>query len=290
MVPASTVAAIIVSMNNTAKLHEYLAAWDLSNPQLLTQTPTSQIYTVTYGAEILILKLLSVSETEEQRGALSLQAFDGRGAVRLLRYDQGAQLMEYAAGEELVTLVERGEDERATRIIAQVIAQLHSVPQEAPPQGLVPLEQWFRPLFARASADTQAGRESIYVRSAALIEGLLAERRDIRVLHGDIHHYNIRRSARGWLAFDPKGLLGERTYDCANTLCNPVMPELVHNERRLLTNGAILADMLGLDLWRVLAFTYAYACLNASWWLQLGGDDLVRWSCTVAEIIEPHLW
>jgi len=92
-----------------------------------------------------------------------------------------------------------------------------------------------------------------------------------------------------WLAFDPKGLVGERTYDCANTLCNPVMPELVHNERRLLTNAAILADMLTLDPWRVLAFTYAYACLNASWWLQLGGSDIVQWHLNVAAIIEPHI-
>jgi streptomycin 6-kinase len=197
--------------------------------------------------------------------------------------------MEYAAGDQLVTLVERGEDERATRIIAQVIAQLHSVPQDAPHDGLVPLHRWFGALFAKAAADTQAGIESLYVRSAALSERLLAEQRDIRVLHGDIQHYNLRLSARGWLAFDPKGLVGERTYDCANTLCNPVMPELVYNERRLLTNAALLADMLKLQEWRVLAFTYAYACLNASWWLHLGGSDMVQWHLKVAEIIEPHI-
>jgi len=96
-------------MNDTNKLNQYLAAWELSNPQLLTQTMTSHIYTVTHGAETVVLKLLSPSETEEQRGALSVRYFDGHGAVRLLRYDQGAQLIEYAAGDALVTLVERGD-------------------------------------------------------------------------------------------------------------------------------------------------------------------------------------
>ena len=67
------------------------------------------------------------------------------------------------------------------------------------------------------------------------------------------------------------------------------MPELVHDESRLLTHAAILADMLTLDPVRVLAFTYAYACLNASWWLQLGGSDIVQWPLRVAEIIEPRL-
>ena len=277
-----------MSDNNT--LNHYLAAWDLSNPQLLTQTMTSHIYTVTHDTETVVLKLLSPSETKEQSGAVALRCFDGSGAVRLLRYDKGAHLMEYAAGDELVTLVERGEDENATRTIAQVIKQLHSVPQDVPRDGLFLLDRWFEALFDKAAADRQSGIESVYVRGAALAERLLADQRDVRVLHGDIHHRNIRQSSRGWLAFDPKGVVGERTYECANTLCNPVMPELVHNETRLLTHAAILADTLALDLSRVLAFTYAYTCLNASWWSpRVGAKDIVQWHLTVAEIIEPHI-
>src|SRR5690348_8696659 len=109
------------------RLNHYLTAWNLSTPQLLTQTVTSHIFTVIHDAETVILKLLSPCETDEQRGALALRYFDGHGATRLLRHDNGAQLIEYASGVELVTLVERGEDENATRIIAQVIQQLHSV-------------------------------------------------------------------------------------------------------------------------------------------------------------------
>ena len=47
--------------------------------------------------------------------------------------------MEYALGDELVTLVERGEDENATHIIAQVIQQLHSVSQSIPHDAAVGL-------------------------------------------------------------------------------------------------------------------------------------------------------
>ena len=224
---------------------------------------------------------------------MALRYFDGQGAVRLLRYDAGAHLMEYAAGDELVTLVERGEDENATRIIAQVIDQLHNVPQNIPQDGLIRLERWFEALFDKAASDRQADIDSIYVRSASLARRLLADQREVRVLHGDIHHRNIRKSSRGWLTFDPKGLVGERTYDCANTLCNPVIPELVHNETRLLTNAAILADNLALDLSRLLAFTYAYACLNASWWSLLtgtkGAEEIVQWHLKIAVLIEPHI-
>lgn len=275
------------------KLYYYLATWDLSNPQFLTQTLTSHIYTVTYEAKTVILKLLSPSETDEQQGAVALRYFDGNGAVLLLHYDEGAQLMEYATGDELVTLVERGEDENATRIIAQVIKQLHSVPQDAPKDGLIMLDRWFEALFVRAMADKQVGSKSIFARAASLAEQLLTDQQEIRVLHGDIHHYNIKHSPRGWLAFDPKGVVGERTYDCANALCNPGMPELVHNETRLLNNAAIFADTLALDLSRILAFTYAYACLNASRWLPRidtkGAEDTIQWFLKVATIVEPHV-
>ena len=276
-------------MINNKALKYYLNTWNLSNPQLLTQTVTSHIYTVTHDTETVILKLLSASETEEQRGAAALRYFDGHGAVRLLQHDDGAQLMEYAAGDELVTLVERDEDENATRIIAQVIKQLHSVPQDAAHDGLFTLDRWFAELFNKAAADKRAGVESIYARCTPLAQRLLADQREVRVLHGDIHHRNIRQSARGWLAFDPKGLVGERTYDCANTLCNPAMPELVHNETRLLTNAEILADALEIEMSRVLEFTYAYACLNASQCLRIGDNEMVQWSLNVAMIIEPHL-
>ena len=130
--------------------------------------------------------------------------------------------------------------------------------------------------------------------AADLAARLLADPLDVRVLHGDIHHRNIRQSSRGWLAFDPKGLVGERTYDCANTLCNPFRgqprhDELVHDERRLLTAAGILADALQIDLARVLQFTFIYACLSASWALAIDDDDGARWALNVGALCAPSI-
>jgi streptomycin 6-kinase len=204
-----------------AKLDHYLTAWHLSDPQPLARTPTSHLYTVSWKGDPVVLKLLTDHGWEEQRGASALRHFDGRGAVRLYRSDATAQLLEYASGEELIASVERGDDPGATRIIAGVLEQLHDIPLGEPMDDSWLLKDWFRELFAKADLDRTIGVESIYVRGANLAARLLAEPREVRVLHGDIHHRNIRQSPRGWLAFDPKGLVGERTYDCANTLCNP---------------------------------------------------------------------
>lgn len=275
------------------RLKAYLHRWQLEDPQLVAETMTSRVYQVKAGQETAMLKLLSAGESEEQRGAAALRHFDGRGAVALLRWDDRAQLLEHASGEELITLVEHGEDERATAIIADVISQLHSAPGRIPAAGFVSLDRWFEALLKRGAADRSDGIDSFYARSAPVAARLLAEKGDARVLHGDIHHRNIRRSARGWLSFDPKGLVGERAYDCANTLCNPPIPAIAHNERRLLSAAEILSEKLAIDRHRILAFAYSYACLNACWWsaltMRTEWQEMVRWHLKVAAIIEPHI-
>jgi len=273
------------------RLEHYLRAWNLSDPQPLAETVTSYVYTVTSEETRVVLKLLTPRAVEEKTGAIALRCFDGHGAVRLLRADDEAQLLEYADGEDLVALVKRGEDQKATEIIAEVLNKLHaaSANTNSIPDGLFNLRRWFRSLFLKAEADRRNGADTVYVRAASVAEALLADPRDVRVLHGDIHHENIRHKAqRGWLAFDPKGLVGERTYDAANTLCNPIKAAaLVKNETRLLTNADILARNLKIDLDRVLAFMFAYVCLSASWFLEDGVTP--HHELRLAEIVEPHV-
>lgn len=263
-------------------LNHYLTQWNLREPRTLAQTPTSHVYRVMDGATPVVLKILTPLGTkDEAAGAVALRYFGGRGAVRLLNADGGAHLLEYAAGDEVVTLVEQGEDDRATEIIAAVLAQLHSVTGEEPPAELWPLRRWYRGLFHFAE---KPDAPPIFKRAAAIAEALLSEPHDVRVLHGDIHHTNIRASERGWLAFDPKGLVGERAFDACNALCNPIsMPELVTDEKCLHRQAAILSENLGLDHERLLMFGFTYACLSASWSLAVGEDaSLALW---VAEVL-----
>ena len=273
----------------SAHLNHYMEQWGLSQPKYITQTPTSHIYLVEQEGEPVILKLLTaLGIKDEAAGAIALQHYGGQGAVRLLQHDANAHLLEYADGEDLIPLVDSGADQKATYIIAQVLKQLHR--QTTPSsEGLTPLRRWFRSLFQKAKADQSDGQDSIYCRAATVATELLDSAQDEVVLHGDIHHANIRyKDGRGWLAFDPKGLVGERTYDAANTLCNPVhLPQLVAHEERLLQNAHILSQELSITLGRLLAFTFAYACLSASWTLSDGGDPSL--ALGVAAIVERHL-
>lgn len=271
-------------------LQHYLTAWNLSNPQPLAQTPTSHLYTVTHDHTTVVLKILTPYGTEERMGALALRHFNGQGAVRLFHSDDGAQLLEYIDGEDLTGLVQNGRDETATAIIGDVINALHTN-DAAPPEGITTLRRWFRALFVQAEQDRNKGLDTIFMRAAAIADTVLEQPRDPRVLHGDIHHQNIRQSSRGWLAFDPKGLYGERTYDLANTLCNPPpgYGVVATDEGRILRNAGILAQTCGIEQSRVLLFLYLYACLSASWTLEEseGGWDIAT-ILQIAEIAERH--
>lgn len=253
-------------MDTPPNLQTYLDTWNLTNPQLLAETVTSHVYTVDHSGERVVLKLLTDYGHEEQVGAVALQHFDGHGAVRLFRCDAKAQLMEYIDGPDLVGMVAAGDDDGATRIIAGVLNQLHSANPEPTP-GLTPLRPWFKSLFDRAEVERAAGQDTIFTRAAVLADELLSNPREERVLHGDIHHENIRlHGQRGWVAFDPKGLYGERSYDAANTLCNPIkVREIIVQEGRLERQVRLLAGLLNIEEKRLMQFVYVYGALSWIW-------------------------
>lgn len=275
----------------TDRLTHYLRLWNLSDPKLLAQTPTSTVYTVHRAGETAVLKVLTpVGAEDEYGGAAALRHFDGHGAVRLLAHDDGAHLLEYAEGEELAQMVARGDDLPAAAIIADVLNRLHRPQPAAPVPQVQTLRRRFRSLFQTAVRDAAAGITSIYVRGARAAEYLLGQPQDECVLHGDIHHHNIRlHRRRGWLAFDPKGLYGERSYDAANTLCNPANArDRVMSEDRLLQVSQALADGMGVDVGRLRTFVFAHACLSASWPDKPDGSDIQDWFLTVARNAERH--
>jgi streptomycin 6-kinase len=273
-------------------LNHYLRLWKLTDPEPLAHTATSHVYAVYRNAEKVVLKLLTpVGVEDEYEAVVALRHFDGHGAVRLLAYDDGAHLLEYAGDEELAQMVWRGDDLAAAEVIAGVLNKLHHPQPDVPVPQLRTLRRRFRDLFSKAARNEAAGESSIYVRGARAAEHLLAHPQDECVLHGDIQHHNIRlHPVRGWLAYDPKGLYGERAYDAANTLCNPSdARDRVMSEERLLQVTQVLADGMGVNVGRLRTFVFAYACLSAVWFGEDDdGSDVKHQVLTVAHHAERH--
>jgi streptomycin 6-kinase len=238
----------------------WLARWNLVPDGEAITTPSSLLLPVRHRGEPAMLKI--AREEEERRGGRLMAWWDGDGAARVLAQDDHALLLERATGPRtLAAMVAAGADDDASRILCAVAGRLHA-PRRGPPPELVPLSRWFEALAP--AARIQGG---LLVEADAAARALLAEPREPVVLHGDIHHGNVLDAdARGWIAIDPKGLLGERTFDFVNVLRNPdvataLAPGRFNRQINVLTNTAAL------DRHRLLKWTLAFAGLSASWHL-----------------------
>jgi streptomycin 6-kinase len=244
----------------------WLRRWRLVPDGAPILTHSSRLLPVISDGLPAILKI--ALEQEEIRGAALMAWYAGQGAARVLAHDGSALLLERAVGNRsLKTMARMGEDDAASRIICETVDQLHAPRKHAPGSELIPLSIWFRELEPAASR-----YGGVLYEAAVAARGLLAAPREERPLHGDIHHDNVLDGAeRGWLAVDPNGLFGERSFDYANTLCNPDF-ETATSPGRLRRQAELIAMLSRVDLARLLQWTLAYAGLSASWTLNDGGQ------------------
>jgi streptomycin 6-kinase len=131
---------------------------------------------------------------------------------------------------------------------------------------LIPVAAWFREL------DQAAAHGGILVRCAQAARNLLAEPRECGVLHGDLHHDNVLDfGARGWLAIDPKRLVGERGFDFANIFTNPDLADptrpVATEPGRFARRLEVVTEAVGLERERLLCWILAWTGLSAAWFL-----------------------
>jgi streptomycin 6-kinase len=243
----------------------HLKHWNLTRDGEPIATHSSDLLPVRFGDVPAMLKV--ARSDEERRGAGLMSWWDGNGAARVLAHHGDAILLERATGRRfLATMAREGKDDEASRIICGVAKTLHAH-RGSPPADLVPLSEWYAELSRVAGTDT-----GIFSQAAATVRELLVSPQEKCVLHGDLHHGNVLDfGARGWLAIDPKGLIGERGFDFANILCNPDF-ETATNPGRMTRQINVVAEAAGLDPVRLLRWVFAYAALSAAWTIGDGGD------------------
>lgn len=218
-------------------------------------------------AEPVVLKVVK-TDCDEWRSGEVVRAFGGRGMVRALEQAQGAALFErIVPGTELVELSRRGRDDDATEVLADLIASMS--PDPAPPWCPTVSELGRGFAWYLDSSDTQIPPALVH-RGSETYTQLSETQRATRLLHGDLQHYNVLRDERrGWLAIDPKGVVGEVEYEVGASLRNPgELPDLLAEPATIERRISRMASRLGLDADRVLFWAYAEAVLSAIWLVQ----------------------
>lgn len=262
--------------------------WDVAIENTF-ETETSVLAFGERKSSRVVLKIIKHFLDEWHSGNI-LRAFEGEGMVRVYESDAGAVLLERLdPGDELVKLVRDGNDERATEILAHVINQLAN---HAAPEGCATVFDWACG-FDRYldTADMQLPASLVH-KAHDGYQRLAKSSSRTMLLHGDLHHYNVLfDSNRGWVAIDPKGVVGELEYEVGAILRNPTeQPDFFASRNVIERRLRILTDALHLDYGRTLQWSFAQAVLSAIWDVEDGYPVAsTHPGLSLARTIEPML-
>jgi streptomycin 6-kinase len=226
----------------------------------------------TAQGEDAVLKVFLVG-LENAHEADALAHYAGRGAVRMLEGEPGALLLERLRPG--TTLWEVEDDDAACRVVAGLLRQLWRPPTD--PSLFRPLADdaamWATDLerdYATAGAPFERTLLDEALRAAADLPGRQGEH---VVLHQDLHGGNVLRAGDGWLAIDPKPVVGEREFDLAS---------LIRDRRWAINQGVVrrrldlLAGELELDRERMRRWALLHAL---AWGVEGRGADDVMVAC-----------
>jgi streptomycin 6-kinase len=251
------------------RVEERIRAWNITVEDRC-ETPSSVIVFGKRRTQSVVLKVVRQPGDEWHCGEV-INAFEGAGMVRAYESAAGAMLLERLhPATSLAELALNGRDEEATEILADVMQRM-SHPRTASP-AFVTVERWGA-AFARylASGDQQLARELVEEARRVYAE-LCATQREVRLLHGDLQHYNVLLDEeRGWTAIDPKGVVGEIEYEIGASLRNPFeRPELFTAPATIERRLHCYAAGLKLEAERALRWSFAQAVLSAIWSVEDG--------------------
>ncbi|MDA3627614.1 hydroxyurea phosphotransferase [Saccharopolyspora sp. WRP15-2] len=265
-----------------------LAAWDLRVEGAPRHGMVALVLPVRRAdGSAAVLKLQPVtSDTVSE--PVGLRAWDGAGAVRLLDHDpdSGSMLLERLGPAALSSV---DDDDAAVRVIAELLARLHTV---AAPPGVRHLAEIAAamvhetPQACGRLADDQAG---LLRRCADVVAELLSEPGE-RLLHWDLHYDNVLAGGREpWLAIDPQPLIGDPGFE--------LLPALDNRWEQMVATGdlpaalrrrfAILTDVLGLDRQRAVGWSLGRVLQNCLWEVEDGATELSDVQTSIAETLLP---
>lgn len=266
-------------------LSRAMIRWSLTKSTPVAETATSWIFRVEQnGRNFAALKILKpLAAAEERRGAMLMNWYGGEGAATIFDMHGDTIFMEWLDGGTLGDPVRAGKDDEGTIAIATVIASLHR-PRADAPEGLEPLRDRFQVLFDTDVRTWPHTARDLYARANGIALKLFDRPSAQIPLHGDMHHDNVLSSDRGWLAIDPKGLIGDPAYDLANVFINPKgAAHLATDPRRIAARADILSARLNYSRKRILGWAAAHAALSACWELGEGRSITHQLACL------PHL-
>jgi streptomycin 6-kinase len=229
------------------------------------------------GGSPAVLKI-SWPHREAAGEAEALRVWDGRGAVRLYRHDPERWALLLERCDPGTKLGERSDLTVQARLeaAARVLRGLHDAPAPAA-AGLDRLgdrmAEWAdltEERMDRLRPGFDPGLVELGLRLLRQLPGTAG--REV-VVHCDFNPGNVLAVRGGWLAIDPKPLVGDGAYDPWPLIQQVDNPFGYLRARQLVADRfALLAEVLGIDPWRPLAWSVARCVEDALWTVEHGDN------------------
>ena len=266
-------------------LHDVAGEWDLRADGPVQELARAAVPVRTADGQAALLEHTPDGSPYEH---LALRAWDGRGAVRLLRADPRRHLLltERTSPDDDLRSLDAWE---ACTQVGSLYAVLHRAPIPQPPRLADLVPRWLEDLERPAVAAAVPRRFADQVRAWA--PGLVDPDEAMPVLlHGDLRPATVR-SAEGqrWLAVAPRPLTGDPAYEVAAVLRPWPGVEASEDLRGdLLERFYAVVDAAGLDEDRARAWVVVRTVveLAATFAAGAASADQVTWAMTVVKAVQ----
>ncbi|RYG34860.1 hypothetical protein EON81_14390 [bacterium] len=237
--------------------------WDVSLQRRLPGSTCSEVWAGTREGEAVVVKLPR-ADAEEAKSLPTLRSFSRWGGVEVLASDEetGACLLPRLG--HTIDESDLGDDEN-TRIFAHVALALRQS------------EKVEAPSFEQFAADAFSSNDEVLSEPLRLISRQVETAKELTLIHGDLHHFNLLWGDGCYVAIDPKGILTDLASEVVAWARNP-RPERVTPEktrRRL----EIIADVWGESYGRLWSWAWAGNVISL-WWEDPKGSfalaDIIR--------------
>lgn len=273
----------------------YEAKWGLKSKGTFPELSINFVERVqTKNGEDLVLKIGFPGDEEFLREVKALRIYNGNGAIKILKEDLDNSVILLEAcipGNPLHTL---NNEEKEILIFTNICKRIWAkVPEDSSFAKLADEGKYFDWYFKNVKKAQKHLPQDLVLKAQEKFNYLINTQKELYLLHSDLHHDNILSSDRGWLAIDPKGLIGEREFEPSTFILNPYKRfkenETLINHEFFAKRIELIANTLRFDKDRIAAWAFIKQILALIWSLQdYGIRDTI--STRNARELEKLLW
>ncbi len=262
--------------------------WNLRDVQTVSNLSYNYVAFAKRDDVDVVLKI-GVPNPELNSEIAALKLFNGDGACQLLGSDEERGFLLLERLNPGTMLADLTNDDERTNIAIDVMQRIWrpittlesnsllfgTGQQAAQLQKFIKLSDWFdalKKVRSRFNGGTGPFPKKIFERVESLLPGLFADE-NVKLIHGDFHHFNVMLSDRGWLAIDPKGVIGPAGYEIGPLMINPwgSLSDGISFKAQTKRRMSILSERVGWEQETILNWATAHAVLSAWWDMQEDG-------------------